>query len=191
MKSKLLCFLLILAFSILISSCSNAPSFQNSRLEEKTAEIKVQSSPVQIGNKVGNEPPVFEINDTEGNRLNLKDLIASGRPVLLYFYATWCPYCHEDFSQLSKVYADYKNNVTIIAINLDADEAKDTIKNYKSKFPQLSEIYFTAADGKILIDYDITRTTTKYAIKEGKIVYAGSGVFSQKHWNILLSEMAR
>jgi cytochrome oxidase Cu insertion factor (SCO1/SenC/PrrC family) len=48
-----------------------------------------QGSAQQIGADVGNVAPDFTLTLADGNTVNQAALLAEGKPLLLYFFATW------------------------------------------------------------------------------------------------------
>ena len=67
-----------------------------------------------------------------------------------------------------------------------------TLKNYKKKYPELKNTIFASGQTEILVNYKVTKTTTKYAIdKDGKIIYAGYGAFDEEQWKQLLDEVSK
>lgn len=180
--NKLLVVLLVLL--TVLSACT-------SQIDLKTASLTVDTNdgPKRLseGLAVGNTPPDFSLTSVDGKTVNLKDL---NKPVLVYFFATWCPYCAEDFSSLSEIYNSYKDDVTIVASSLDLDEDSAKISSYKSKYAGLEGAIFAEGKESMLKDYNVRYTTTKYAIgKDGTILYAGSGPLSKEQWITLLDTL--
>lgn len=171
---------------IFIIGCSNG-------LETKTVSVIQPLNQVsEFGTKKGNIPPDFAVITTEGKAVVLGDFLRNKQPVIIYFLATWCPYCHQDLTALSKVYKDYEDKVKIIAISLDLNEDKDLLKKYKEKYPELQSVMFAPGTGDILTRYLVIKTTTKFAIgKDGKILYAGFGAFDGEQWKILLDALSK
>ncbi|MEZ4510588.1 MAG: redoxin domain-containing protein [Chloroflexota bacterium] len=65
---------------------------------------------------VGDTAPVFALTDLEGESVTLSDY--AGRPVLLNFWATWCPPCRVEMPELQKAFeAHQDDNLAILAIN--------------------------------------------------------------------------
>ena len=48
-----------------------------------------RSSNVKIGTRVGERIPEFRMRLTDRSMLTSEDLVSTGRPVFLYFFATW------------------------------------------------------------------------------------------------------
>ncbi len=70
--------------------------------------------------RVGNAAPDFTLKDSD-RTVSLHDL--RGKPVLLNFWATWCPPCVEEMPSLVKLQGDMKGKITVLAVSVDVDEA--------------------------------------------------------------------
>jgi peroxiredoxin len=53
--------------------------------------LLVSAPPLQAGASVGSKAPGFVLPAADGQLVSLKDF--RGRPLVLHFWATWCPYC--------------------------------------------------------------------------------------------------
>jgi len=58
----------------------------------------------------------FTVEDVAGNSVALADF--HGQPVVLNFWATWCPNCTRMMPALEEVYLSYGEDVKFLAINL-------------------------------------------------------------------------
>jgi thiol-disulfide isomerase/thioredoxin len=69
--------------------------------------------------------PNFVLSDIDGNRLELSAL--RGKPVLLYFSASWCLPCRADTRQLAQLYEQYRDRFQVVWISFDqfADSNQD------------------------------------------------------------------
>ncbi|MGC2234711.1 MAG: redoxin domain-containing protein [Pyrinomonadaceae bacterium] len=57
---------------------------------------------------------------TQIDNIALKKLIKpGGKPLLINFWATWCDPCREEFPDLVKISADYKDKIDFITISMD------------------------------------------------------------------------
>ena len=112
----------IALFASLIASCAS------SGLVTKSYATRVELNKVnEIGTNKGEIAPDFAVLTTENKPIILGDFTRNKKPVIIYFFTTWCPYCHQDLTALSKVYKNYENDVGIIAIDIDPSE--DSKKN--------------------------------------------------------------
>lgn len=64
----------------------------------------------------GHPAPGFTGKDFSGNDISFPSLI-DGKPTVMIFWATWCPYCRAFMPYLGEIQADYENQINIVAIN--------------------------------------------------------------------------
>ena len=180
--------IVVIFFVFFIYGCANT---NNLELKTKT-ETQELNQVSTIGTEIGNFPPDFVVVTTESKAVRLRDFQENKRPVIIYFMATWCPWCAKDYAALSKVYKNYENNVSIISISLDPNDDLILLKDYKKKYPELLKATFAQGQPEIMINYKVTKTTTKYAIdRNGKIIWAGFGAFDEEQWKQLLEVLAK
>ena len=179
--------ILIAIFIFLINSCANKDLELKTKSENQELNQVFQvKSPLQIGDA----PYDFTVVATDAKVVRLGDFIEEKKPVIVYFMATWCPWCAKDYTALSKVYKEYDDKVSMISISLDLNEDFIILREYKKKYPALEKTMFAPGQNEILVNYRITRTTTKYAIdRNGKLIYIGAGAFSEEQWKILLDKL--
>lgn len=188
LKNNFNIFIIILFFTILAYGCANSANPELKAKSEKQDISQVSA----IGTEIGSNPPDFTIVTTEGKAVRLSDFIKQQKPVIVYFMATWCPFCAEDYQELSKVYKGYEKNVSFLSISLDLSEGFNALMEYKKKYLELENTMFAPGTPEVLADYRVTKTTTKYAIdKNGRIIYAGFGVFNEQQWKTLLEELSK
>jgi len=172
----------------LIYGCTNNLELKSTAVNQELNQVFQVKSELQIGD----EPYDFTVVTTEGKAVRLSDFTENKKPVIVYFFATWCPWCAKDYAALSKVYKNYEDEVGILSISLDLNEDLITLKEYKKKYPELKNTMFAAGQTEILVNYRITRTTTKYAIdRNGKIMYIGAGAFDEEQWKALLDALVK
>ena len=169
------CFVFVI---LLVAGCS-----QNQESGGVTTNASTNSQ--TTGTEKGNLAPDFEVQLIDGNTFKLSNY-KEQKPVLVEFWATWCPYCKRDFSVVKTIYPNYKNNVEFVAIDLDTSEDAELIKEYVEK-SGLGDIKFALAKASVLSDYGVRSTTTKYAIaRDGTILWKGSGDVDAATWNTIL-----
>jgi cytochrome c biogenesis protein CcmG, thiol:disulfide interchange protein DsbE len=68
----------------------------------------------------GGATPDFQLPDTTGHTVSLS--AQRGHPVLLNFWATWCPPCVEEMPSLVQLQQKMQGKVTVIAVSMDVDD---------------------------------------------------------------------
>ena len=153
------------------------------------SNAQMQTAKPVIGIEKGQMPPDFSVKTIDGSALTLSHLKEQKKPILLFFWATWCPSCAEDFAVVKNIYPKYADKINYVAIDLDATEDIGMIKEYADKLG-IEGIKFAEGNPKVLSDYKILSTTTKYALsKDGVLLYGGYGSFDEKQWEILFNGM--
>ncbi len=69
--------------------------------------------------RIGNTAPDFTITDSQ-RTVELSQL--RGKPVVLNFWATWCPPCIEEMPSLVQLQKQLGDKVTILAVDEDSDD---------------------------------------------------------------------
>ena len=80
--------------------------------------------------------PDFNLTTLDGRQITLSDYRGK-KPVILDFFATWCPNCRRDMPKLSGWYEQCKDKVEVIGINLQEREgvAAKFLDSFGIKFP--------------------------------------------------------
>ena len=125
-KGKFLITLLLLVFLLTagviayryFSSAKNetvpfTPSASQSDTTEDTSSAK-ESEPAAD----------FTVTDDNGNAVNLSDF--SGKPVVVNFWATWCPPCRAELPAFQEAYHTDGDTITFMMVNL-TDGSNDTV----------------------------------------------------------------
>jgi cytochrome c biogenesis protein CcmG/thiol:disulfide interchange protein DsbE len=68
------------------------------------------------------EAPPFSLKGLDGKTVSLSDY--KGKPVLLVFWATWCPSCREGINLLEKFSAGKRDQFTILLLVIDGERQK-------------------------------------------------------------------
>ena len=67
--------------------------------------------------------PDFTLQDTESHSVTLSSF-KDKSPVLLVFWATWCPYCIEEMPKLVRLQKEYGDKLKILAIDIQEPRAR-------------------------------------------------------------------
>lgn len=90
---------------------------------------------------VGGQAPDFVLWDLEGNEVSLSRL--RGRPVVLNFWASWCPPCRMEMPDLAAAYQAHKDEgVVFVGVNFleDADRVREFVQWAEISFPVVLDL---------------------------------------------------
>ena len=82
--------------------------------------------------------PDFVVFDEEGNEVRLSDYI--GKPIVLNFWASWCPPCKMEMPDFQEKYLEFGDEVQFLMINM-TDGSRETVAS-ASEFTQKQEYTF-------------------------------------------------
>ncbi len=90
-----------------------------------------------------------------------------GKPVLLNFWATWCPPCRKEVPDLQKFHEQYGDKITLLGINFgeEAQDVRAFMKRYAATYPTLMD-----ANGKVFVLYQLTGLPTSFWVDQQGIV---------------------
>ncbi|MDR2035898.1 MAG: TlpA family protein disulfide reductase [Coriobacteriales bacterium] len=81
----------------------------------------------QQGSSANRQPaPDFAMLDSQGTTVKLSDL--RGQPVVLNFWASWCPPCREEMPEFEQLYQEYGTQVQFVMLNA-TDGQRDTVQS--------------------------------------------------------------
>ena len=82
--------------------------------------------------------PDITVYDADGNAVKLSDL--RGKPVVLNFWASWCPPCKREMPAFNDKYLEYKDKIAFMMVNL-TDGYQETVSSAK-KFLESTDYEF-------------------------------------------------
>ncbi len=158
----MLCFLTALALLLALPACTS-PHKPDETAGPQDSEDAVLA-------------PDFAVLDASGGTLHLSDL--RGTPVVLNFWASWCPPCKAEMPDFEEMYKLYGDRVEFLMVNLTdgqretMDLAKAHVADNGYTFPVYFDTASLAAEA-----YRISSIPTTYFISaDGTIVSGASGM---------------
>ena len=104
------------------------------------------------GPRIGDASPRFTLAALDGSSVTIPDDLR-GRPVVVHFWADWCPYCVQEMPALELLYREYrKNGLTVYAVNVgqNVDAALAFAKRVGVSYPVLLD-----PDGRTAKQYHV------------------------------------
>jgi peroxiredoxin len=129
-----------------------------------TSDKELGSLPKGVGLAVGKKALDAEVENYEGKKVKLFDILGK-EPVLLVFYrGGWCPYCNYQVHEFAKAYPEYKKRgVMPVVISVDRpEESSKTQAQYKIPFPVLSDPDLKAHKAYQVLQVVDEKTREKY-----------------------------
>jgi len=127
-----------------------------------------------VGLPLGTTAPAVTLADLDGKAVDLGQYIGK-RPVLLEFWATWCPLCKALEPSLKAAHAKYGATVKFVAVGVGVNETPASIKRHLAADPLPFPVLYDAS-GAAVRAYQAP--TTSYIVvldRAGKVVYTGAG----------------
>lgn len=99
------------------------------QMVETTPQVLYQSSVATQGQAA----PDFTLKTADGKEIQLSDY--TGHPILINFWATWCPPCEYEMPGIQAAYEKYKDQgLTVLSVNFTAEDKLNDVKNFVSKY---------------------------------------------------------
>ena len=120
----------LLAVLLLLTASACTPA--DGGLETLPSEDKETSAPsdtAENGETAADTAPDFTMLDMEGNEVKLSDFF--GTPIVLNFWASWCPPCKAELPDFDDACKKYEGKVTFLMVNL-TDGQRETVEVAKS-----------------------------------------------------------
>ncbi len=147
-------------------------------------------SPFEIDKLVGKKAPEFKARDLSGNNVSLSSF--KGKPVLLNFWATWCPYCREERPSLNALYKEYKDkDLVIIAVSVDKSE--ETVRRFLKR-TTLDFMVLHDKDNKASGLYGVYSLPTTFLIDRNGIIknkFLGLRNWTEENSKKLIEELIK
>ena len=119
-----------------------------------------------VGLEVGNIAPDFELKTLSGETAKLSDY--RGKPVMLNFWATWCPPCRAEMPDMEKFYQN--EEVNVLAVNLTQTENRlEDVPEFVDDFG-LSFPIFLDEEIEVATMYQIRPIPTSFMINSRGVI---------------------
>ncbi|MDR2713912.1 MAG: TlpA family protein disulfide reductase [Coriobacteriales bacterium] len=123
--------------------------------------------------------PDFTMTDSKGNEIKLSDL--RGKPVVLNFWASWCPPCKGEMPEFNVVYEELGSEVEFVMLNLlDTNETPDDALAFVQSQGYSFPVYFDLQQEGALA-YNVRAIPATVLIdKDGCLVAVQPGALDEK-----------
>ena len=137
---------------------------------------------------VGKRAPDFELPLFSGGTLSLSQL--KGRPVVINFWASWCPPCREEALYIERAWRAYRHT-DVMFLGLDSLDSDEAARAYLNEFA-VTYPNGPDADGRITVDYGIVgMPVTFFVDREGVIERRYVGAIEEARLLTWVDELVR
>ena len=127
-----------------------------------------------LGIDVGAAAPAVTVNALDGRAVDLGKYIGK-TPVLIEFWATWCPNCRELMPTLLQTEKKYGKRMKFLALAVAINQSPEKVRRWLAAHPLPHETLYDT-DGKAASAFDAPATSYVVVLdRAGKVVYTGLG----------------
>jgi len=120
--------------------------------------------------------PDFDLPDLAGKKVSLSSL--RGRPVLVSFFATWCPPCVEEASSLEELARRLGSKATVAIVSVDED--LDALKKFFARGSQATVVRDESR--KVPTSFGTSKYPESFLLDgSGKVRYA---FINKRDWSV-------
>lgn len=132
------------------------------------------SSAQESGIPVGTHAPGAKVQTLDGKTVDIGSYVGKS-PMLIEFWAFWCPNCKELEPSLLALQKKYSGKVRFLGVAVSVNETRDRVKSYTTKRRYAHETVYDGL-GEATEAYDVPATSYVVVVDgAGKVVYTGLG----------------
>jgi thiol-disulfide isomerase/thioredoxin len=128
----------------------------------------------EMGLEIGANGPDAALETLDSAAVKLSSVI-TGKPAVIYFWATWCSNCRELEPAMSAAFEKHRANVAFAAVAVSVNQSTERVRRYTAThYVGWSHFYDRRGNGVEV--YDVPATSYVVVLdRTGKVVYTGSG----------------
>ncbi len=184
MNKKITTIIGIIAFGLFITIAVFTYNILSTEFKSNISLDIVDKEVEQLPDEENKEEVILALDftalDNEGNEVKLSDYF--GKPIVLNFWASWCPPCKSEMPHFNKIYEEVKEEVIFLMVDMvdgmqeTEEKGKKYISDNNFTFPVLFDTKQEAA-----LTYGIRSIpTTIFINKDGNIVTGVMGAVSEE-----------
>jgi cytochrome c biogenesis protein CcmG, thiol:disulfide interchange protein DsbE len=116
--------------------------------------------------RVGEPAPTFSLVSIDGSTTSLSDL--RGHPVLVNFWASWCPPCRGEMPDIDRVAAEYRDS-GLVVVGVDLEEDREPVARYAQTLG-LGLTLLLDPGGSVSTRYNVTGLPTSYFVDRDGLI---------------------
>jgi len=129
----------------------------------------------EAGIAVGTMAPAAMVETLDGKPMNLGDIYGKGTPVVLEFWATWCPLCRKLEPSMAAARTKYEGKVKFVGVGVSANQSPERQKAHIDANKMSGMYVFDRSDAATKA-FQVPHTSYVVVLDgTGKVVYTGVG----------------
>ncbi len=170
----------ILGIALTVIIFAGVVALYNKLSEDYSPEYQTENTNDNGAEEAYSTAPDFTVTDSDGNEVRLSDYF--GKPIVLNFWASWCPPCKEEMPYFEDAYKQYPE-VQFLMVNMTTSDreslsaAKEYIEEEGYSFPVLYD-----TKGEAAMTYVASSIPMSFFIdKDGGLVTYAVGMLSAEN----------
>jgi len=139
---------------------------------------------------VGSIAPEFQIKTLSGKLVDSASL-KGDKPMILIFWATWCPECKKEIPSINQLYEKFKpKGMEVLALNVGINDSEAKVKKYIEKYKLSYPVAFDQG-ARITKKFNVQGTPTIIIVdKNGVVRYRGAHIPDdlESHYSKLMAD---
>src|SRR5213594_1362506 len=127
-----------------------------------------------IGIPLGETPPAVTLENLDGDSVALSQWIGK-KPVIVEFWATWCPICAELLPRMEAARQKYGDRAEFLVVAVAVNQSKNTVRRHLEQHP-MPFTFLWDANGAAVRAFQAPSTSYIAVLDaKGRVVYTGVG----------------
>jgi thiol-disulfide isomerase/thioredoxin len=127
-----------------------------------------------IGIPVGETPPAVTLESLSGDSVALSQWIGK-KPVIVEFWATWCPICAELLPRMEAAQQKYGDRAEFLVVAVAVNQSKNTVRRHLEKNP-MPFTFLWDGNGAAVRAFQAPSTSYIAVLDaKGRVTYTGVG----------------
>jgi cytochrome c biogenesis protein CcmG, thiol:disulfide interchange protein DsbE len=127
-----------------------------------------------IGIPVGETPPAVTLENLNGDTVSLARWVGK-KPLLVEFWATWCPICEELLPRMAAAQQKYGDRAEFIVVAVAVNQTKNSVRRHLDRHP-MPFTFLWDGNGAAVRAFQAPSTSYIAVLDaKGRVVYTGVG----------------
>jgi thiol-disulfide isomerase/thioredoxin len=139
-----------------------------------TSLTSARADAQELGLPVGSQAPAAAVQTLDGKAANLSQWVGK-TPVVIEFWASWCPNCKELEPAMAAAHRAYGSRVKFVGVAVSVNQSAERVRRHLAKHPMPLEMVYDH-EGEATGAYDVPATSYVVILdRAGRVVYTGLG----------------